>query len=198
MNPDIIGKRVFLATPWKFSDSNSLVRFFREHEVSIESYCNTNDFVPGFITYLIFLLQNFDKNIKKYSQKDYPELREVPDKDLFFAIEKWLSSSPDMPSFLTSECITKWCLDDCPSKGKWYVNDHLVCPKLPNRLDSQKYDLVIYALRDHLVSPDSAHALVLDIEDSEYVTYDTGHIGLMTSREWAPAVRDKVIGFLSE
>lgn len=204
LNPDIVRKRVFLATPWKFYVTDNLVKYFKKYQDFIKSYCYINDFVPGFIVYLTFLLQRPCINIKKYFYKENtsPQSLHHPDKDpdLFFAIERWLSSSSALPSHLALECVNKWYLNDLPSNRKWFVSGHLIQPKLSRGQThkSKKSDLVVYASKDHLVSPQSAHSLFEDLGNAEYVAFDTGHIGLMTSEKHAAEVRKKVISFLKE
>lgn len=193
--PGCIRKRVFIATPWDFrASSDRLSRFIVSHKDAIKTYCYQNEVVPEFIIQIMFMLQAPEKNIKKHITHLRDKSSEH-DPDLFFAIEKWLNSSPDLPSYLMQECVTKWYIDNATKKGNWKISGRNIDAQMPGR--SPGNDLVIYASKDHLVIPESAKALIEDLDQPHSLEVETGHIGLMASHKASRKVRNAVIEFLN-
>lgn len=189
-----IRKRVFIATPWEFGGTDDrLGQFISSHKEVIKTYCYQNEVVPKFIIQIIFMLQAPDKNIKKYIT-DLKDKSSEHDPDLFYAIEKWLNSSPDLPSYLMQECVTTWYIDNAPKNGTWEMSGHKICAQMPGHPPG--HDLVIYASKDHLVSTESAKALIEDLNQPRSIEVETGHIGLMASHKASHKVQEAVVEFL--
>ncbi len=93
----------------------------------------------------------------------------------FVALEDWLNDGVMLAGPVARECLFGWYVENRTALGKWRVAGKLVRPRL-----YKGPTLALLPLRDRIVPPASARALVAAMPQAEAVELDTGHIGMVT------------------
>ena len=107
----------------------------------------------------------------------------------FVQLEDWLNDGVVLAGPVALECFRDWQLANAPARGEWRIAGEPVRPA-----DVSCRSLVVVGERDHLVPPASSRALSTLLTQSETLSVETGHIGLVTGgrarREMFPRLAD--------
>jgi polyhydroxyalkanoate synthase len=178
LHPDLLGALCLLGTPIDFHASGMLAGWTRrdlfDADLLVDAYGN----MPPSLMQSGFKLMNpFDA-----WQKLVGLGREADDEERvrqFVALESWLEDNIAFPGGVYREYIGRLYQDNALVDGTMAVGGRTVeLAKLAAPL------LNVVALRDHICAPPASRALMERVGSTEkqLVEFDTGHIGLTTSR----------------
>lgn len=109
-----------------------------------------------------------------------------PEADLFVAVEDWLNDGVPLPLAVARECFGDWFAGNYPATNQWRVGRKIINPRqltMPS--------LLVVPKQDKIVPPAAAHALARALPAATVLNPDSGHIGMITSRQayaqvWQP------------
>lgn len=113
--------------------------------------------------------------------------------ETFIRMERWLTDGPDLAALAASEFLLLFYQQNALHLNALEIEQNAV--RL-NKIRSKV--LNVYALKDHIVPPESSTALSGHIKPSLYEEFavDSGHIGAFTSQKTQQNVVDKITRWL--
>ncbi|WP_235068233.1 alpha/beta fold hydrolase [Micavibrio aeruginosavorus] len=185
--PDKFNKMAFLSAPWDFHAGNPrMTAQVVAGAASALQMIDAGPTLPMDWVQKVFAAVNPQRALTKFAS--FLEMAaDTPQEQMFIAVEDWLNGGHDLPSGVARVCIMDWYGHNRPVNGAWQVGDRTVGL---DHLDAGKM-MVVAAMRDLLVPPESALSLCKDHPDAAILRPDCGHISLMAGRNametvWAP------------
>ena len=178
LHPELVRGLCLLGAPIDFHASGTLADWTRRERFDADLLVDALGNMPPSLMQSGFKLMNpFDA-----WQKLVGLARDAEDDDRvrqFVALEAWLDDNIAFPGGVYREYIGRLYQDNALIGGGLRVGDRAVDLK---RLTVPLLNVI--ALRDHICAPPSSRALMdlVGSTDRELVEFDTGHIGLTTSR----------------
>lgn len=177
-HPSKLKSLVLLGTPIEFRLSGQLHGLTDRRRFDVDLLMDVLGNMPPFMMQSGFKLLNpFDMVNKMISLvKDAGDAERVRH---FVALESWLDDNVAFPGGVYREYIRTLYQDDLLCSGTMRIAG---APVDLRKLTAPLLNVI--ALRDHICAPPAARALMplVGSQDKEALEFDTGHIGLTTSR----------------
>ena len=189
-----VRKAVFLASPWDFhadkvddvsqeevtapGGQQGLAEMVRNWAPIVLPIIESKGCLPKQNTQSLFAALGARSAVHKFINFVTMD-NSAPGTRLFVNAEDWLNDGVDLPGRIACECIQGWFLDNEPTEGLWYVDDHRVNP---SSFDFPS--LIIAARKDSLVPYSNARALYEQIPDDfrHIIAPNIGHVGLIVGK----------------
>jgi polyhydroxyalkanoate synthase subunit PhaC len=177
-HPAKLGALCLLGTPVEFGVSGALVKLTDRRMFDADLLMDLLGNMPPVMMQSGFKLLNPADGWNKLLSL----WRDAADADRvrhFVALESWLDDNVAFPGGVYRHYIRALYQDDALCKGIMTIGGTLVDL---GRLTAPVLNVI--ALRDHICAPPSSRALMplIQSQDAEVLEFDTGHIGLTTSR----------------
>ncbi len=194
LHPDLLGALVLLGTPIDFHASGMLAGWTKRERFDADLLIDACGNMPPALMQSGFKLMNpFDA-----WQKLVGLARDAGDDDRvrqFVALESWLEDNIAFPGGVYREYIARLYQDNALLDGTMEVGGRAV--EL-GKITAPLLDVV--GLRDHICAPPSSRALMdrVGSTDKQLLEFDTGHIGLTTSRRSLKELWPRIATWLEE
>jgi polyhydroxyalkanoate synthase subunit PhaC len=177
-HPQKLRALVLLGTPVEFALSGELHDLTDRRRFDAEMLMDVLGNMPPLMMQSGFKMLNPGDMLNKLSSL----LRDAGDADRvrhFVALESWLDDNIAFPGGVYREYIRALYQDDLLCKRKMKIGG---TPVDLSKLTAPLLNVV--ALRDHICAPPASKALMplVGSKDAQVLEFDTGHIGLTTSR----------------
>ena len=168
-----------VASPIDFSKDNSMLAQWSKL-LELDKIINELGHMKGTLLDIAFILRNpprnlFDKYLKLFQKIDDPKFVE-----LFFAVEKWLNNTPDIPGPFHKKFINSLYKENSLVKGNlsFFENDLVNLKKINFPV------MTVTAVNDELVSFESTEAVSDYIESHvKKIQVTGGHVGLCIGKK---------------
>ena len=177
-HPELVKALVLLGTPVDFHRSGQLARFTRREVFDAELLMDAFGNMPPALMQSGFKVMNPADAVFKIVNlfldgADEQRVRHV------VALESWLDDNIAFPGGLYREYISGLYQDNALVAGNFRVGGEAIDLR---RLTSPLLNVI--ALRDHICAPPSSRALMERVGSTDKLAleFDTGHIGMTTSR----------------
>jgi polyhydroxyalkanoate synthase len=169
-----VERLLLLATPVDFNKDKTLLSTWAK-AIDAERMIDEYGHMDGQILDLAFVMRNPPRNL---FDKYFKMLRSAKNADLlkiFFAVEKWLFSTPPVPGRLWKQIVNDGYKQNLLVKGEMNVGGE--------KVDLKKIDIPILcatAEKDDLVSPESTLAIMNHVSSTDKTALQIpgGHVGL--------------------
>jgi polyhydroxyalkanoate synthase len=191
LRPKQISALVLLATPWDFHCDHDgphpgIVAARRALEALISNY----GLLP--VDALQSMFFSLDPLLGWRKFRAFSRLKPNSAKArAFVALEDWLNDGTPLTAPVARGCLFGWYLDNEPARGDWTVAG--------SEIDASTIQCPVLAAiprRDRIVSPASARALIDAIPGGEWISPDTGHIGMMVGGSAKEKLWEPMCGWL--
>jgi len=171
---NIIKDLTLVASPWNFSlDQNPQLGHFLEMMTNSKEVYRELGLVPMDIMQLFFF--SIDPTL---TARKFRKFAHLPTDDfktrIFVAIEDWANDGPPMALNAAYDCLTDWYKHNLPFKGEWMIGDHLIDPK-----DISLPCHIVTPVRDRIVPPKSAMALLDVLPNASHYIAPGGHVNMI-------------------
>jgi polyhydroxyalkanoate synthase len=177
---DVAGLGI-LATPWDFHAGAPLqARVMQAGGPLLRWYIDTQNGLPVDALQTMFAWVDPLAVARKFRAfaRLSPESLQARD---FVAVEDWLNDGVPLAPAVAKEAICDWIGQNAPARGAWRIDGE---PVLPARFEQPA--IAFLPMRDKLVPPPSALALVRSLPQATLVEVGSGHIGMLAGSN-APA-----------
>tara|TARA_B100001750_G_C15472246_1_gene580472 strand:- start:363 stop:1478 length:1116 start_codon:yes stop_codon:yes gene_type:complete len=183
---DKTGSHILIAPPWDFSYQTPDQKM-RLQGMGMQTYAMASPVPTDFVQSLFWAIDPLQV-IKKFRR--FPD---IANPERFVRVEDWLNEGRQVSLSVIQTCLFDWYRDNEIMDGRWCVNN------VPVKADSLGKDVLIAGgLRDNLVPSASFKPLLNNLKNAQYVTVDTGHIGLMASDKSRKALWKPIADFLKK
>jgi polyhydroxyalkanoate synthase len=193
-HPARVRSLVLLGTPIEFGASGQLARWTRrdlfDADLMMDAYGN----MPPSLMQSGFKLMNPADAAFKLARLFMDARNEARVRHVV-ALESWLDDNVAFPGGVYREYIRGLYQNDALVKGEFKVAG------TPVSLSSLIAPLLnVIALRDHICAPPASRALMKHVgsSDKTALEFDTGHIGMTTSKRALKELWPQIIGWLEE
>jgi polyhydroxyalkanoate synthase len=168
-----------VASPIDFSKDNSMLAQWSK-SLELDKIIDELGHMKGTLLDIAFILRNpprnlFDKYLKLFQKIDDPEFVE-----LFFAVERWLNNTPDIPGPFHKKFINALYKENSLVKGNLALFDN----DLINLKKINFPVMTVTAVNDELVSFESTEAVSDYIESHvKKIQVTGGHVGLCIGKK---------------
>lgn len=163
---------ITVATPWDFHHSSFIYK--ANHDVYNFILKNSNGvYIPKELIHMMMNWPHINTSINKLISISNSEKID----DLFFAVENWLDDNVNMTIPLLETCVVKYSIQNQTYKSKWSVLGDIIHPKnisIPM--------LNVIPMKDKVVPQGSSAPLSISSKNNQTLNLDTGHIGMLISR----------------
>jgi len=163
-----------LATPWDFhAGAPPQARMIRGCAPLLRWLIETHDGLPVDILQTMFASVDPLAVARKFRTfaRLSPESDQARD---FVAVEDWLNDGVPLVAGVAEEAVCAWIGDNTPSAGAWRVAGRPVLPAA-----FERPVMAFVPMRDRLVPPLSAMALVRELPRARLIEVGSGHIGML-------------------
>jgi polyhydroxyalkanoate synthase len=175
--PEHVRAAMFMAMPWNFHDKiGALKARVALAKPLIQPYIKQHGHLPESWMQAIFATLDPESAIKKFASFSRMKEGEAA-AEIFVAVEDWLNNGLDLPGAVAETCIKEWYQENLPMLGAWKV-----CGQTVKAQDIRCPTCVVAAKEDKIVPLDSALAFAEQRTKNHTLVFDTGHIGLIASR----------------
>ena len=92
----------------------------------------------------------------------------------FVRLEDWLNDGVPLAASVARACMAEWYGDNQPAKGRWQIDGAPVTPA-----NVRVPCLLMIPKQDHIVPPSSALALSRQLPNTQILSLQAGHIGMV-------------------
>jgi polyhydroxyalkanoate synthase len=193
-HPEQVGALVLLGAPIDFHQSGVMARFTDRRWFDADVLADAFGNIPPLLLQSAFKAMAAQNPWAKYGDL----LSRGGDDDAvrhFVALESWLEDNVSFPGGVYRQYIRDCYQENLLVQGKMCVGGS---PVDLGRIDMPVLDVV--ATRDHIAAPPSSRALldVVSSTDKRVLEFDTGHIGLTTSRRALRELWPQVSAWLAQ
>jgi polyhydroxyalkanoate synthase len=193
-HPALVRALVLLGTPIEFGSSGQLARWTKRELFNADLMMDAYGNMPPSLMQSGFKLMNPADMLFKLARLSLDARNEARVRHVV-ALEAWLEDNMAFPGGVYREYIRKLYQDDQLMRGEFKVAG------TPVSLSSLIAPLLnVIALRDHICAPPASLALmkVVGSPDKTAVEFDTGHIGMTTSKRALKHLWPQIAAWLEE
>lgn len=172
--PDRVRGLALLATPWDFHAGGE------GHAALLRSLAPTLDAMIALVGHLpVDMLQALFSTLdpglvaRKFAAFSHLDGRSAKARD-FVAIEDWANDGVPLAAAVARECLERWYGDNDTAAGRWRIGGRVVDPAA---LTVPVMGVV--PVRDRIVPPVSAMALLDRVPAARVLTVPGGHVGML-------------------
>ncbi|MBU3654761.1 MAG: alpha/beta fold hydrolase [Alphaproteobacteria bacterium] len=188
--PALLSRLILLATPWNFHGGDGL-KYGQQVQAIwpwIEDQLARHHQLPTAALQLMLLARDPMAVMDKFRRASQLDGQAWQD---FVAVEDWLNDGVPLTAPVARETLQGWFVQNQPAIGQWQIAERpMVAAHLTHPL------LLVVAARDKLVPPASALSLADDQRNAKILMANTGHLGLMASRQVIPQVWQPIVDWL--
>jgi len=188
--PSLLSRLILLATPWNFHAGDGL-RYGQQVQAIwpwLEDQLARHNQLPTAALQIMLLARDPMAVMDKFRRAGQLDGQAWQD---FVAVEDWLNDGVPLTAPVARETLQGWFVNNQPQRGQWTIaGQPIVAGHLTHPL------LLVVAARDKLVPPASALSLANDQRNAKILMANTGHLGLMASRQVIPQVWQPIVDWL--
>lgn len=158
----------------------------------LDNIGSTFGMVPALVFQTIFAIISPTQAAEKF-QKFNAMDEDSPEAHLFVAVEDWLAKGAPVPTLAAKNLIVNWGIDNQTAKNAW--------PLMGDVVDLDRIaqpTLVICGKHDSITPMPVATPLASGIKNSQLLTPDLGHVGLIVSSTAKKEVWNPIVDFIKK
>ncbi|NQV84630.1 MAG: alpha/beta fold hydrolase [Rhodospirillales bacterium] len=173
--PDRAAALALLATPWDFhAGQETTIRLLQAMSPGLKAMIDHWGELP--VDVLLAMFSSLDPYSTTNKFRRFADIKTGSEQaEKFIALEDWINDGVPLAGPTARECLFDWYAENAPARKSWRVDGQPVRPE-----NIRVPSLVVVPEKDHIVLPQSAHALADTLPGATVRLISAGHIGMVT------------------